>query len=93
MKTQMKIIAVLFAIAAFAAVFYQITSEESIKKVPLRDCINGKVGLFNVYVDYENVTYKGGSKISAGFITRKMKPESVLTLKHKGFFNEIVSFE
>lgn len=92
MKT-LKIIIAFAVVSIIACTIYQVTAKENIKEVQLKECVNCKGGLFRVTVEYGGETYTGGTLISAGFITGRLKPESVLTLKAKGFFNEIISYK
>lgn len=92
MKT-LKIIIAFAVVCIIACSIYQVTAKENIKEIQLKECVNCKSGLFRVTVDYGGETYTGGTLISAGFITGRLKPESVLTLKAKGFFNEIISYK
>lgn len=92
MKT-LKFIISFAVVLIIACSIYQVTAKESIRKVQLKECVNCKSGLFRVIVEYRGATYTGGTSISAGFITGKLKSETVLTLRTKGFFNEIISYK
>lgn len=92
MKT-LKVIISFTVVFIIACSIYQVTAKESFKEVQLKECVNCKGGLFRVVVENCGTTYTGGTVISAGLITGRLKSESVLTLRHKGFFNEIISYK
>lgn len=92
MKT-LKIIIASVALVVVAGSVYQFNSELHETEVKMKDCTNGKFGLFQVAVDYDGKTYTGGTEISAGMITGSLTSESVLVLRSKGFFNQIASYK